>query len=234
MAESSISTDINAHSTNNERGGAYNLTDRFRSFFTRCRQSQDSTLAPYQELIISQKVFHRSVNCLRFAVFVDAIAGTVEQPNYRESLLLMLNLKCSNHHSTKTASDTAIMVLPPDSPGAHPDSFPTTEPFGFSAATYFVPMCALLGGNSMCHRTLFLHYDLANSRHIYSGYLKPCHWEIVRYQRSQAMHSSLSLRYNTWLHIEVFNTQKLLGIQCNELSQWIALRFCTSCPGLCW
>eukprot|EP00956_Cyclotella_meneghiniana_P028586 scaffold67020_cov22-Cyclotella_meneghiniana.AAC.1 len=37
------------------------------------------------------------------------------------------------------------MVLPPDSPGAHPDSFPTTEPFVFSAATYFVPMCALLG-----------------------------------------------------------------------------------------
>lgn len=37
------------------------------------------------------------------------------------------------------------MVLPPGSPGAHPDSFPTTEPFGFAAATYFVPMCALLG-----------------------------------------------------------------------------------------
>ena len=35
----------------------------------------------------------------------------------------------------------AIMVLP----GAHRDSFPSTEPFGFSAATYFVPMSALLG-----------------------------------------------------------------------------------------
>lgn len=33
------------------------------------------------------------------------------------------------------------MVLP----GAHEDSFSSTEPFGFSAATYFVPMCALGG-----------------------------------------------------------------------------------------
>jgi len=37
------------------------------------------------------------------------------------------------------------MVLPRGSPGAHADSFPSTEPFGFSAATYFVPMTALLG-----------------------------------------------------------------------------------------
>lgn len=29
--------------------------------------------------------------------------------------------------------------------GAHDDSFPNTEPFGFSAATYFVPMTALIG-----------------------------------------------------------------------------------------
>ena len=36
---------------------------------------------------------------------------------------------------------SAIMVLP----GAHDDSFPSTEPFGFSAATYFVPMTALVG-----------------------------------------------------------------------------------------
>lgn len=46
---------------------------------------------------------------------------------------------------------TAIMVLPRGSPGAHPDSFPTTEPFGFSAATYFVPMSALLGGQPIFH-----------------------------------------------------------------------------------
>jgi hypothetical protein len=91
LVASSISADINAHPTNNEHNEAYSLKYRLRSFFARCRHSQDSdTLAPYQELIISQKVFHRSVNCLRFAVFVDAIAGTVEQPNYREFLLLVI------------------------------------------------------------------------------------------------------------------------------------------------
>ena len=37
------------------------------------------------------------------------------------------------------------MVLPRGSPGAPDDSFPSTAPFGFSAATYFVPMTALLG-----------------------------------------------------------------------------------------
>jgi MFS family permease len=46
-----------------------------------------------------------------------AIAGTIEQPNY------------------------PIMVLP----GAHQDSFPDTGGLGFSAATYMVPMSALLG-----------------------------------------------------------------------------------------
>jgi MFS family permease len=30
-------------------------------------------------------------------------------------------------------------------PGAHPDSFPSTEPFGFNSATYFLPMCTLVG-----------------------------------------------------------------------------------------
>ena len=55
---------------------------RVRSFF--CGKSSKDTIAPYQELIISPKVYKRSVNCLRFAVFVDAIAGTIEQPNYRE------------------------------------------------------------------------------------------------------------------------------------------------------
>ena len=37
------------------------------------------------------------------------------------------------------------MVLPRGSPGAHEDSFESTAPFGFSAATYFVPMTALGG-----------------------------------------------------------------------------------------
>ena len=31
------------------------------------------------------------------------------------------------------------------SPGANPDSFPSTEPFGFNSATYFLPMCTLIG-----------------------------------------------------------------------------------------
>lgn len=74
-------------------------------------------IAPYQELYISPKVYNRSVNALRFAVFVDAIAGTVEGPNY------------------------PIMVLP----DAHDDSFPDTGGLGFSAATYMLPMSALLG-----------------------------------------------------------------------------------------
>jgi len=56
---------------------------RVRSCFC-CKSSKDTGIAPYQELIISPKVYKRSVNCLRFAVFVDAIAGTIEQPNYRE------------------------------------------------------------------------------------------------------------------------------------------------------
>jgi hypothetical protein len=30
-------------------------------------------------------------------------------------------------------------------PGAHADSFPSTEPFGFNSATYFLPLCTLIG-----------------------------------------------------------------------------------------
>lgn len=74
-------------------------------------------IEPYQELFISAKLKQLSINVLRFAIFVDAVAGTIEQPNY------------------------PIMVLP----GAHADSFPSTAPFDFAAATYFVPMAALLG-----------------------------------------------------------------------------------------
>lgn len=70
-------------------------------FFAACGCSKVANqygIAPYQELYVSPKVYKRSVNALRFAVFVDAIAGTIEQPNY------------------------PIMVMP----GAHPDSFPDT------------------------------------------------------------------------------------------------------------
>ena len=58
--------------------------NRLRSIFT--RSSSKDTIAPYQELIISHKVFQRSVNCVRFAVFVDSMTGTIEQPNYRKSI----------------------------------------------------------------------------------------------------------------------------------------------------
>ena len=60
---------------------------RVRSFFCGQSSSKDA-IAPYQELIISPKVLKRSVNVLRFAVFVDAIAGTIEQPNYREYTIM--------------------------------------------------------------------------------------------------------------------------------------------------
>jgi len=72
---------------------------------------------PYQEMYISPRIYKRSVNVLRFAVFVDAIAGTIEQPNH------------------------PIMVMQ----GAYKDSFPDTGGLGFSGATYMVPMSALLG-----------------------------------------------------------------------------------------
>lgn len=109
------------------------------------RSPSKESIAPYQELIISSKVLRRSVNCLRFAVFVDAIAGTIERPNYRKFVLLLMPFGYAQH-SHIFIHKTAIMVLPRGSPGSHQDSFETTEPFGFSAATYFVPMSALLGG----------------------------------------------------------------------------------------
>ena len=74
------------------------------------------------------------------------------------------------------------MMLPPDSPGAHPDSFPTTEPFGFSAATYFVPMCALLGGKFLKRTRLVMSYvgliiSLNRDLHIwFSGHCKFGYW----------------------------------------------------------
>ena len=62
--------------------------------------------------------------------------------------------------STHNIFVVAIMVLPPDDPGGHPDSFQSTEPFGFSAATYFVPMTALLGGQWDIWINLFIEAKL--------------------------------------------------------------------------
>ena len=49
-----------------------------------------------------------------------------------------------------TASAVNTKMLNPNfalmcSPGASPDSFADTAPFGFNSATYFLPMCTLLG-----------------------------------------------------------------------------------------
>ena len=91
MAVSVRSADGEAASLNvNNNSSADGLYGRIKSMFTPRNSSSKDTIAPYQELIISQKVFHRSVNCLRFAVFVDAIAGTIEQPNYREFLIILI------------------------------------------------------------------------------------------------------------------------------------------------
>jgi hypothetical protein len=88
-AASSSFTDCNVAPTNNVND-SIGFKHRLRLIFTHPSKDSDTHLAPYQELIINQKVFHRSVNCLRFAVFVDAIAGAIEQPNYRE-LITFLN-----------------------------------------------------------------------------------------------------------------------------------------------
>ncbi|KAL7549520.1 hypothetical protein ACHAWF_012784 [Thalassiosira exigua] len=74
-------------------------------------------LEGYQELLTDQKVFSRSIGAIRFAVFADTLNSMVTWPNY------------------------ALMALP----GTHPDSFPSTAPFSFSAATYFIPLTGLLG-----------------------------------------------------------------------------------------
>lgn len=78
-------------------------------------------LTPFQKLYTDDSVRNRSMAALYLAVFAAAINGTILQPNY------------------------PIMVLPPDHPGVHPDSFASTAPFGFNAATYFLPMSYLLG-----------------------------------------------------------------------------------------
>ena len=73
--------------------------------------------APYQQLVTDPKILNRSLWAIRFGIFADACNSTILQPNY------------------------PVMV----SPGADPDSFPNTNPFDFSTATYAIPMFALLG-----------------------------------------------------------------------------------------
>lgn len=85
----------------------------------RRRHSSPDTesLEGYQQLLTDQRVFSMSIRAIRLAVFADTLNSMVTWPNY------------------------ALMALP----GSHPDSFPSTAPFAFSAATYFIPLTGLLG-----------------------------------------------------------------------------------------
>lgn len=75
-------------------------------------------LSPKYKLITDRNYRRNSMIVLRFAVLTSAISTKMLAPNY------------------------AIMCSPD---GGHPDAFPTTAPFGFNAATYFIPMMSLLG-----------------------------------------------------------------------------------------
>jgi hypothetical protein len=81
------------------------------------RSADTETLEGYQQLLTDRRVFSMSISAVRLAVFADTLNSMVTWPNY------------------------ALMALP----GSHPDSFPSTAPFQFSAATYFIPLTGLLG-----------------------------------------------------------------------------------------
>jgi MFS family permease len=69
------------------------------------------------KLVTEDDALTTSIRSVRLAVMTSAINTKMLNPNY------------------------PIMVTP----DAHPDSFPDTEPFEFNSATYFLPMCSLLG-----------------------------------------------------------------------------------------
>jgi len=87
----------------------------FRAWFER----QKSIHVPRRYRLI-QSVDARRLNTIavRFAVVAASISTKMLNPNY------------------------PIMVSPDV---GHPESFPSTEPLGFNSATYFLPMCSLLG-----------------------------------------------------------------------------------------
>ncbi|KAL3925136.1 MAG: hypothetical protein SGILL_000608 [Bacillariaceae sp.] len=78
---------------------------------------QETLLPAKYRLIASGDDRKKSVRALQFAVLTAAISTKMLNPNY------------------------AIMVTP----GLHPDSFDSTDPFDFNSATYFLPMMSLLG-----------------------------------------------------------------------------------------
>lgn len=54
---------------------------------------------------------------------------------------LYFNVTCNAINTKMLNPNFAIMAIP----GAHPDSFDDTEPFDFNSATYFMPLCSLMG-----------------------------------------------------------------------------------------
>ena len=78
---------------------------------------QPASIPDKYRLVAEEDSLKWSMMALRFAVLATACGQTVLQPNF------------------------PFLVIP----GATPDSFPNTDPFGFSAATYFLPMTTLFG-----------------------------------------------------------------------------------------
>lgn len=81
------------------------------------RKSTRPRLPRRYKLVTEQDALTRSIRSVRLAVMASAICTKMLNPSF------------------------PIMVTP----DAHPDSFPDTEPFEFNSATYFLPMCSLLG-----------------------------------------------------------------------------------------
>lgn len=82
--------------------------------------SSKPTLTESQRLITSKNAKNLSLMALRLGVLADSVNTTILRPSY------------------------PFLVIPPDQ-GGLPDAFPTTEPFDFGAAQYFLPLTALLG-----------------------------------------------------------------------------------------
>lgn len=80
-------------------------------------QKSARNVKPSYRLHTEKQVLQWSLLALRLGSVADAISGSILTPNYP-----FLSI-----------------------PNSHPDSFPSTAPFGFTAATYFLPMTAMLG-----------------------------------------------------------------------------------------
>jgi hypothetical protein len=74
-------------------------------------QSQKYKLPPHYKLSTEENSSKYSLWSVNFMILASALNTKMLNPNF------------------------AMMCAP----GAHPDSFPSTEPFGFNSATYFLP-----------------------------------------------------------------------------------------------